>query len=447
MAGGDWDPTYDGFTLDERGPQTIISPSGGRGTRGPQNNKDTEGRGETPKGRPLPTLREVHQMNLKRALEEEMAEVPCDICGGQDHDYRHCQAGALLESQMPGTPQLGQNDDQGNLNHGPCGWCKKKGHISLECPTKFYSQSMKERFPKMKKKRKSEILEYTCRRCGEQHPFNRYCPYVIEPPIVPGECRRCATLTNHHDEECELVAIKDWIGLCTFCGDISHLYVDCPDRYPNRGPKRILPHKEGPDHTISPSIGRDPPAPPPYYGICSFCGLAGHGHELCPKLKEAMREQAGQVARIQMARYEEARNWAQEPSSRTKKMINYIQDKVKIAKEDHQDRTRLPENNAGGDGGGLGPDGDDEGDPTDQDRDNSSEQGVIDFLSGGEGAEEDCLRIQTWKMMMGHLGVSGGNEGPGVTQDPGDQKDLGDLQDQWDPEEFPGYCLPLVWGT
>ena len=79
MAGGDWDPTYDRFALDEGGPRTSTSPSEGCEMRGPQNNKDTEGRGETPKGRPLPMLREVHQMNLKRALEEEMAEVPCDI--------------------------------------------------------------------------------------------------------------------------------------------------------------------------------------------------------------------------------------------------------------------------------------------------------------------------------------------------------------------------------
>ena len=55
-------------------------------------------------------------------------------------------------------------------------------------------------------------------------------------------------------------------------------------------------------------------------------------------------------------------------------------------------------------------------------------RGVIDFLSEGEGAEEDRPRMQTREMMMGHLGVSGGNEGPGVTQDPGDQKDLGDPQ-------------------
>ena len=51
--------------------------------------------------------------------------------------------------------------------------------------------------------------------------------------------------------------------------------------------------------------------------------------------------------------------------------------------------------------------------------------GVMDFLLEGEVAEEDHPRIWTRKMIMGHLGVSVGDEGPGVTQDPGDQKDLG----------------------
>ena len=74
-------------------------------------------------------------------------------------------------------------------------------------------------------------------------------------------------------------------------------------------------------------------------------------------------------------------------------------------------------------------------------------RGVMDFLSEGEGAEEDHPRIWTQKMMMGHLGVSEGNEGPGVTQDPRDQKDPGDSQDQWDPGVFPGHCLPLAWET
>ena len=50
-------------------------------------------------------------MNLRRALEEEMAEAPCDICRSQDHDYRHCQAGALPESKIPGISQPGQNED------------------------------------------------------------------------------------------------------------------------------------------------------------------------------------------------------------------------------------------------------------------------------------------------------------------------------------------------
>ena len=131
MDGGDWDPTYDGFASDGRGPRTMMSPPEGRETQGPQNKKDSEGRAETPKGRPLPTLREIHQMNLRRALEEEMAEAPCDICGS------HCQAGALPESQIPGISQPGQNDNRGSLREGLCSWCEKKGHISLECPRKI----------------------------------------------------------------------------------------------------------------------------------------------------------------------------------------------------------------------------------------------------------------------------------------------------------------------
>ena len=111
-----------------------------------------------------------------------------------------------------------------------------------------------------------------------------------------------------------MVAIKDRIGLCAFCGDISHLYADCPDLYPNRGPKRVLPRKEGPDCAASLLTRKDPPEPPPYYGVCSFCGSARHGHELCPELKRTVREQADQIARIQTARYEEVRNRAQKPN-------------------------------------------------------------------------------------------------------------------------------------
>ena len=106
-----------------------------------------------------------------------------------------------------------------------------------------------------------------------------------------------------------------------------------------------------------------------------------------------MREQAEQIAQIQMARYEEVRNRAQEPSSRTKKMVNYVQDKAKAAKEDRQDCTCLPMYSTGGGGSGSGPDGDDEGDPTNQDRDSSSEQGGNGFpfrrRGGGGGLPED----------------------------------------------------------
>ena len=106
-----------------------------------------------------------------------------------------------------------------------------------------------------------------------------------------------------------------------------------------------------------------------------------------------MREQADQIARIQMARYEEVRNRAQEPSNRTKKIVNYIQDKAEVAKEDHKDHMRLPIFSISGGGGGSGLDGDDDGDPTDQDRDSSSELGDNGFpfrrRRGGGGPPED----------------------------------------------------------
>ena len=74
-------------------------------------------------------------------------------------------------------------------------------------------------------------------------------------------------------------------------------------------------------------------------------------------------------------------------------MVNYLQDKAKVAKEGRQDSRRLPVYSTSGGGGNSGPDGDGDGDPTDQDRDSSSEPGGNGFpfrrRRGGGGLPED----------------------------------------------------------
>ena len=186
---GDWDPTYDSIPPMRADVKKVPDPEDCSPTQ-VKERVTTGDHGETPKGRPLPTLREIHQINLRRAMEEEQVDTPCDICGSLDHDYRHCRAGAHIESQdlrllsREVQPQC-QNCDKGHPGQCPCGWCGEKGHISTDCPTKYYSQSMKECFPKRKRAKRVNIMEYTCTRCGEKHPFNRYCPYAIDPPNCP----------------------------------------------------------------------------------------------------------------------------------------------------------------------------------------------------------------------------------------------------------------------
>ena len=310
---GDWDPTYDGFSPRDKGARSLTAPP--HDQDGAEQRRTSVGKTweDTPSPSPLPTLQEIHQINLRRALEEERAGAPCDICGKPDHDYRHCQSGGRAESQdfgpeVPPEEQSCRSYDKGHKGQCPCGWCGEYGHISAECPARYYSQSMSDRFPKRKRGKKQKILEYTCHRYRERHPFNRYCPYAIDPPIIPGECRSCATLTNVHDDGCEMVAIKDRIGLCAFCGEISHPYAECPERYPNRAPKRVMGRATtARESARTPAQDRTVPRPPAYYGVCSFCGSAGHRHEECPGLKEAIQEQATQLARLQIARYESAR--------------------------------------------------------------------------------------------------------------------------------------------
>ena len=127
-------------------------------------------------------------------------------------------------------------------------------------------------------------------------------------------------------------------------------------------------------------------------------------------------------------------------------MVNYLQDKAKVAKEGRQDSGRLPVYSTGGGGGDSGPDGGGDGDPTDQDRDSSLEPGGNGFpfrrRRGGGGPPED-QDPEDDGIPRGFRG----QQGPGVIQDPRDQRYLGDPQDRWDPGEYPGDYLPLVWGT
>ena len=48
--------------------------------------------------------------------------------------------------------------------------------------------------------------------------------------MIPGECRSCGTTTREHANDCQYVAIKDNIGLCTYCQVQDHRYAVCPQR-------------------------------------------------------------------------------------------------------------------------------------------------------------------------------------------------------------------------
>ena len=46
--------------------------------------------------------------------------------------------------------------------------------------------------------------------------------------MIPGECRSFGTTTHEHANDCQYVAIKDNIGLCTYCQAQDHRYANCP---------------------------------------------------------------------------------------------------------------------------------------------------------------------------------------------------------------------------
>ena len=276
---------------------------------------------ETPTGRPLPTLRDIRQANLRKILEEEGAETQCDICGAPSHDYQNCPKGRYLESQDP-------SQDLWVPESPYCGWCQQYGHISKDCLAKYYDNSMRERFPPQERKSRKPLRQYDCRRCGQKHPFNVYCPYITQPPVVPGECKSCGAVTNLHDEDCQYVEVKDEIGICSYCGKLDHSYAQCSKREQDKEAIRregrkdkktkkkgkakvkivsgILTRKRDSETSSSSERGEPPVASIPPCSRCSFCGNNTHEYTDCPMLHQFVRQQADDLADLWAQRYQAA---------------------------------------------------------------------------------------------------------------------------------------------
>ena len=319
---------------------------------------------ETPSGRPLPTLQQIRQANLRRIFKEEGVDTPCDICGDPSHDYRNCTKEAYRESQdvrqspAKGRGSGGQCPNCNTPHPGicPCAWCDQPGHIAQDCMAHFADDSMRARFPKKEKMKRTPIKHYECRRCGGSHPFNVYCPNVRDPPVIPGECRSCGTTTREHANDCQYVAIKDNIGLCTYCQAQDHRYATCPQRTldqetvarearknkknnKKRGKVKIvagiMTREQESDSTLSPEKeeggvgtpspqrlegrrGYQPPlhswyATPPRVAqrevMCSFCGVNTHDYRDCPVMQQYIREQADALAQRRLGEYQHPREW------------------------------------------------------------------------------------------------------------------------------------------
>ena len=370
-----WDTGYDGIQgfpshLRNRVSETS-TPQGGQSPRGgprtppePQRQfKQLKVYDETPAGRPLPTLQQIRQANLRKIFEEEGVDTPCDICGSPHHDYRNCTKEAYRESQdVRQSPAKGRGSGvqcpNCNIPHPgicPCAWCDQPGHIAQDCMAHFADDSMRARFPKKEKMKRSPMKHYECRRCGESHPFNIYCPNVRDPPVIPGECRSCGTTTREHANDCQYVAIKDNIGLCTYCQAQDHRYADCPQRALDQGAAvremrknkknktrgkvkivaGIMTREQESDSTPSPEKeegGVETPFPQrlegrrgyqrPLHGgyvsqpvttpeemMCSFCGGNTHDYRDCPTMHQYIREQADALAQRRMGEYQQPREW------------------------------------------------------------------------------------------------------------------------------------------
>ena len=370
-----WDTGYDGIQgfashLRNRVSETS-TPQSGQSPKGrpktppePQRQfKQLKVYDETPTGRPLPTLQQIRQANLRKILEEEGVDTPCDICGSPHHDYRNCTKEAYRESQDVRQSFAKGKDSEGqcpncNIPHPgicPCAWCDQLGHIAQDCMAHFTDDSMRAQFPKKEKVKRTPIKYYECRRCGGSHPFNIYCPNVRDPPVIPGECRSCGTTTREHANDCQYVAIKDNIGLCTYCQAQDHRYADCPQwaldreavakeakrnkKNKKRGKVKIvagiMTREQESDSTLSPERGEsgvetlpsqkpdgrqgyqrplhDGYLPqsmiPPREVMCSFCGGNTHDYRDCPTMHQYIREQADALAQRRMGENQQPQEW------------------------------------------------------------------------------------------------------------------------------------------
>ena len=370
-----WDTGYEGIqgfsnhlrnrVSETSTPQRGQSPRGGpRTPPEPQRQfKQSKVYDETPAGRPLPTLQQIRQANLRKIFEEEGVDMPCDICGSPHHDYRNCTKEAYRESQdVRQSPAKGRGSGgqcpNCNIPHPgicPCAWCDRPGHIAQDCMAHFADDSMWARFPKKEKMKKTPIKYYECCHCGGSHPFNIYCPNVRDPPVIPGECRSCGTTTREHANDCQYVAIKDNIGLCTYCQAQDHRYADCPQwafdqeavareakknkKNKKRGKVKIvagiMTREQESDSTLSPEKEEravETPFPQkldgkqgyqrPLHGgylsqpviapeevMCSFCGGNTHYYRDCPTMHQYIREQADALAQRRMGEYQQPREW------------------------------------------------------------------------------------------------------------------------------------------
>ena len=158
----DWHTRYDGIPgfpsqLKNRVSETS-TPLGGQSPRGrprtppePQIQfKQLKVYDETPSGRPLPTLQQIRQGNLRKIFEEEGVDTPCDICGDPHRDYRNCTKEAYRESQDVRQSPVSERGPGGqcpncDIPHPgvcPCAWCEQPGHIAQDCMAHFADDSM-----------------------------------------------------------------------------------------------------------------------------------------------------------------------------------------------------------------------------------------------------------------------------------------------------------------